>query len=294
MAFPDTNAVPSGEIRVAPRSQWRGPRRISTGFPCTAAAEEYEEIAEPTTADPATNLTASVLLHIRSNAGVQDSSKAALDQTTRSLARPLAGANEVLAWESYCDETNGFLARNVQAWQRLAGFQHHRAGTVLVAFRASWLALCATVPEHHFGWPVPSLAEASVVVDADGLVHGLVLRDRSCANAWWPNVSHFLAPLTRGLEAIGGPPADSDQYWGNAVGLLGEVLRRLAADGAGGDVLATAVQLRAETGRADLLDVGATQSGLWSRRRTCCQLWRSGTGYCTECVLHNAPRRKPR
>jgi hypothetical protein len=161
-------------------------------------------------------------------------------------------------------------------------------------FRASWLALCATVPEYHLELPVPSLATARAAVDGQDMLRGLVLAPSSTTRSWWSEVVAFLAPVTDGLAALGGPPPESDQYWGNAVGLIGEVLRRLAADGAGGNVLATAIELREATGREDLLDVRATSKGLWSRRRTCCQLWRANAGCCTECVLHNAPRTRHR
>lgn len=225
-----------------------------------------------------------------------------LRRCTRSLARPAAaGTSELLPWSEFCDPGAGRLLESVRAWQRLGGFDHHRAGTVLVAFRASWLALCATVPEYHLGLDVPPLARAHVIVGASGVVDGLVLPDRPpaaaasgevSASSWWRTVSGFVAPLTRSLAAVGGPAASSDQYWGNAVGLIGEVLRRIAAHGAGGNVLATAAELRSATGRADLLDLRGEAGGLWSRRRTCCQLWRSGTGYCTECVLHDSPSRR--
>ena len=204
--------------------------------------------------------------------------------------RPVDGGT-IVPWAEFCDADRGWLTGTVRRWLQVGGFDHHRAGTVLVMFRASWLTLCATIPEHHLGLPLPSLTSARAAVDDDGMLDGLVPDDEPAGQPWWPTVCEFLTPLTRGLAAIGGPPPESDQYWGNAVGLIGEVLRRMASDGAGGDVMATATALRAATGREDLLDFAAAETGLWSRRRTCCQLWRCGAGYCTECVLHNAPRR---
>jgi hypothetical protein len=224
----------------------------------------------------------------------------ALSRCTRSLTRPgAASAADEVDWWEFCDPAAGRLSRSAREWQRLGGFRHHRAGTVLVVFRASWLALCATIPEYHLGLPVPSLLGTRVAIGHGGLVEGLVLSEKDHspvagsdrAHRWWRDITTFIAPLTRGLAALGGPSPDSDQYWGNAVGLIGEVLRRLAADGADGDPLATAMELRAATGRDDLLEVRATPRGLWSRRRTCCQLWRCGAGFCTECVLHDAPAR---
>lgn len=221
---------------------------------------------------------------------MDDSTARLLDRCTRSLARAPEHPEKLVPWSEFCRPLSGLLSCNVREWQRLGGFQHHRAATVLVAFRASWLALCATVPERHLGLPIPSLAAARAAVDDRGMLQGLVLDPQNTANSWWTTVSGFLSPLTEGLAALGGPPPDSDQYWGNAVGLIGEVLRRMATDGAGGNVFDTAVELRNATGRDDLLDLSSTPRGLRSRRRTCCQLWRANAGCCTECVLHNAPR----
>ncbi|WP_101377283.1 hypothetical protein [Saccharopolyspora spinosa] len=226
-----------------------------------------------------------------------------LTRFTRSLTRPGAGAcDHLIAWEDFCDPAGQWLRLSVQGWQRLGGFTHHRAGITLVSFRASWLALCATIPEYHRGLDLPSFEGARVTVNAEGLLEGLVLPDRSVslvpgrdrAEWWWRIVEAFIAPLTRALEALGGPPASSDQYWGNTVGLIGEVLRRLADDGIGGDVFAAGLELRSATGRTDLLSLHAVPGSVFSRRRTCCQLWRCGLGYCIECVLHDAPARKGR
>lgn len=225
---------------------------------------------------------------------MDDSPSLVLARCTRSLARAPEHAEELVPWAEFCHPLSDLLSCNVSEWQRLGGFQHHRAATVLLMFRASWLALCATVPEHHLGLPLPSLTTARAAVDDRGMLQGLALDPRITGNHWWTTVSDFLAPLTEGLAALGGPPPESDQYWGNAVGLIGEVLRRMADDGAGGDVLGTALELRSATGREDLLDLSATPRGLHSRRRTCCQLWRADAGCCDECVLHNAPRRNHR
>ncbi|PRW63579.1 hypothetical protein [Actinopolyspora mortivallis] len=229
-----------------------------------------------------------------------DSDPNPLTAGTRALARPGRTTTETrtVPWERFCDPEQPYLADNVRHWQRRAGFEHHRAGTVLVAFRACWLMLCATIPEYHLGTDFPSARGTRAVVTPDGFLHGLLPgpavrtgTDEDRAVRWWTEVSALVTPLTRGLAGIGGPPADSDQYWGNAVGLIGEVLRRADRDGIGGDTLASALTLRAATGREDLVRVTATPEGLWTRRRTCCQMWRSGTGYCTECVLHDSPAR---
>lgn len=221
---------------------------------------------------------------------MDDSPSHLLDRCTRSLARAPGHPAKLVPWAEFCRPDSQLLAGNASEWQRLGGFHHHRAATVLVAFRASWLALCATVPEHHLGLPIPSLTTARAALDDRGMLQGLVLGRSGPGDDWWTAVSDFLSPLTEGLAALGGPPPESDQYWGNAVGLIGEVLRRMAADGAGGNVLDTALELRNATGREDLLDLRAAPQGLHSRRRTCCQLWRANAGTCTECVLHDAPR----
>ncbi|SHG62720.1 (2Fe-2S)-binding protein [Streptoalloteichus hindustanus] len=225
-----------------------------------------------------------------------------LSRCSEVLPRPVAapGPDHILVdWREYCDPAVRWLRACVEEWQERGQFRHHRAGTVLVAFRAGWLATSATVPEYHLGAPLPSLAGARAVLDSEGRLMHLslsgsdqVLSDADAsADAWWSELHQFFAPLAEGLAAVGGPPADSDQYWGNPVGLVGEVLRRVATLGAPGDVRASAHRLRAASGREHLLVLRNHPDGSWSRRRTCCQWWRRDGGYCTDCVLHDSPVR---
>ncbi|MFB9432392.1 (2Fe-2S)-binding protein [Streptoalloteichus tenebrarius] len=214
------------------------------------------------------------------------------------MPRPLssAGPDDVLVeWREYCDPDGPWLRACVEEWQRQGHFRHHRAGTVLVTYGAAWLVACATVPEYHFGEPLPSLANARAVIDEHGLLAHLSLTGEDSgvtdADGWWAEVSGLFTPLTEGLAALGGPPAHSDQYWGNAVGLTGDVLRRIESLGAPGDVRATADLLRKASGREHLVSLRDFPDGSWSRRRTCCQWWRSGSGYCGDCVLQDSPSR---
>jgi hypothetical protein len=168
---------------------------------------------------------------------------------------------------------------------------------VLVSFRAGWLACCATVPEHHLGAPLATLSGLRVVVGEGGRLTALHLtgdpRDHSTADDWWRQLETMFTPLVEGLHALGGPLPDSQEYWGNPVGLLGVVLWRLQRGGMPGDHVATARELRAATGKDHLLDIDESAS-CWARRRTCCQVWRGENGYCAECVLWRSPKRVTR
>ncbi|WP_199439169.1 (2Fe-2S)-binding protein [Umezawaea beigongshangensis] len=211
---------------------------------------------------------------------------------------PRRADGPVVPWAEFCDPDAEHLRRCAQEWQRRGGFAHRRAGIVLIAFRAGWLGCCATVPEIHFGLPLPALSSAGAVLGEGGRLAGLRFGDpvddggdgdRSAL--WWRETEAFFAPLARGLAAIGGPRADAAELWGNPVGLIGAVAARLASAGAPGDLLGTARALRDATGRAGLLSLRGTGDDWTARRRTCCQWWRAGGDYCAECVLHDSPAR---
>ncbi|HEX6343114.1 hypothetical protein [Umezawaea sp.] len=204
---------------------------------------------------------------------------------------PRAAVGEAVPWRDFCSAGGPHLTTCVEEWQRRGGFRHHRAAVVLVAFRAGWLACCATVPEVHWGLPVPVLASADAVLGPDGRLAGLAVRERRPVDVrgWWADVDAFFAPLARSLVALG---AREKELWGNPVGLIGAVAARMAAGGVPGDLLATATAMRAATGRAELLTLTGTAEGWRARRRTCCQWWRAGGGYCGECVLLDSPSRR--
>ncbi|PRY42767.1 (2Fe-2S)-binding protein [Umezawaea tangerina] len=203
---------------------------------------------------------------------------------------PRSASGRSVPWSDFCSPDGPWLTGCVDEWQARGGFTHHRAAVVLVAFRAGWLACCATIPEVHFGLPVPDLATASAVLGPDGGLAGLSTRRSHPLDArgWWHGVEAFFAPLARSLTAMGARDAE---LWGNPVGLIGAVARRMADGGLPGDLLATASALRDATGRPGLLTLAGTADDWRARRRTCCQWWRAGGGYCAECVLHDSPAR---
>ncbi|WP_249124701.1 hypothetical protein [Saccharopolyspora erythraea] len=201
-----------------------------------------------------------------------------------------------VGWREFCDPAGPWLGRCVEEWQERGGFRHRRAGIVLVAFRFGWLACCATVPEYHLGVEIPSLEGLRVVVSGEGRLSALRTTGALPAEAgpadWWRQLSDAFTPLAEALHALGGPEPGSHEYWGNPVGSIATVLWRLQRGGMPGDVVRSARELRAATGRAELLDIDPDRDGPWMRRRTCCQWWRGTGGYCDECVLWDSSARK--
>ncbi|RKT82265.1 hypothetical protein SAMN05421805_111183 [Saccharopolyspora antimicrobica] len=195
-------------------------------------------------------------------------------------------------WAEFCDPAGPWLPRCVEEWQERGGFRHRRAGLVLVAFRFGWLAACATVPEFHLGAPVPSLRDLRVAITAEGRLSALrpATSQPVTAQQWWQDLAEAFEPLTEALHALGGPPPESHEYWGNPVGSVGTVLWHLQRAGLPGDAIATARELLGATNREHLLDI-APDRDPWPRRTTCCQWWRAGGGYCDECVLWNSASR---
>ena len=205
-----------------------------------------------------------------------------------------------VTWEEFCDPDRPWLSRCVEEWQERGGFRHHRAATVLVAFRFGWLACCATVPEYHWQVEMPSLAGLRVALGSGGRLSalrptGALRRPAGTAvppEQWWQDLSAAFTPLTEALNALGGPAPDSHEYWGNPVGLAATVLWRLERAGMPGDLVGAARELVTATGRSELVRIDAERGRPWVRRSTCCQWWRAGGGYCAECVLQDSPTRQ--
>lgn len=223
-----------------------------------------------------------------------------LHECDRLLPRPSRTPTETVTrvrWAEFCDPAGPWLPTCVEEWQERGGFRHRRAGLVLVAFRAGWLACCASVPEYHLAASIPALSTLDAMVDEHGRLRALSTTEVAVepdADRWWQEMRAFFAPLAESLHTLGGPPPSSHEYWGNPVGLLGTVLWRLQRAGLPGDAVHSASELRAATGLPELLDLDREPPGPWARRRTCCQWWRrAGGGYCDECVLWSSRSRQP-